>query len=81
MRHDTPRTSWTIIAVLALLGTSCGDSETNPPTPTPVPTSQDGWSLVEGSPDAGMSARHDDIFFLDANNGWLVNVQSQTYGT
>jgi photosystem II stability/assembly factor-like uncharacterized protein len=63
------------VLVLALLAVGCGETE------TPPQTDLDGWSVLEASPDSGMGRRHDDVFFLDPSNGWLVNTRGETYRT
>lgn len=39
----------------------------------------ENWTLLEGSPHK--LTRHDDMFFLDENLGWLVNGPGQVYKT
>src|SRR5262245_51944 len=51
------------------------------PLPTPAASGPEGWSLLAGSPTSPPRARHDDLVFLDAARGWLVNVRGEVYGT
>src|SRR5437867_3088830 len=68
------------ISVLA-----CGGARTpqaGPPAATPVPpTSAGGWVALAGSPLSPGTGRHDDVFFLDASNGWLINTRGEVHRT
>src|SRR5215470_6833540 len=71
------------IALSAALA-ACGGGGTSPATPAPTPTpiaSPAGWAALAGSPLSPGTGRHDDVFFLDAANGWLVNIRMEVYGT
>ena len=37
--------------------------------------------MLPGSPESPAHARHDDVFFLDASNGWLVNTRGEVHRT
>lgn len=71
------------ILLAALAAVACGGSTTPtgpPPLPSPV-ASADGWRAVESSPVSPANGRHDDLFFLDEQQGWLVNIRGEVYGT
>lgn len=54
----------------------------SPPVPSLSPGSiPDGWEVLTASPVSPNNGRHEDIFFLDASNGWLVNMRGEVYGT
>jgi|CXWL01.1.fsa_nt_gi photosystem II stability/assembly factor-like uncharacterized protein len=55
------------------------------PTPVPAATPPDigpsGWALQTASPTSPNQNRHDDIFFIDRQNGWLVNPRAEVWAT
>jgi hypothetical protein len=69
------------VAILSLLGCR----EARPPAPPsaspPVAGPVQGWAALDGSPLSPGNARHDDLFFLDALNGWLINTRAEVYRT
>jgi photosystem II stability/assembly factor-like uncharacterized protein len=69
------------VAILSLL--SCGEARPPaPPSPSaPAVGPVQGWAALDGSPLSPGNARHDDLFFLDALNGWLINTRSEVYRT
>ncbi len=62
-----------------------GPSTESSPTPVPAPTPPDigpsGWTLQTASPPSPQQNRHDDIFFMDRLNGWLVNPRAEVWAT
>jgi photosystem II stability/assembly factor-like uncharacterized protein len=41
----------------------------------------DGWEVLPASPSSPANSRHEDIVFVDASNGWLVNGRAEVWGT
>lgn len=62
-----------VLAIATIALTGCGDGS------GPQEPDTDGWTVIQGSPDSGQGARHDDVFFLDPNQGWLINGRGETY--
>src|SRR5439155_10759453 len=66
---------------------SCGRHTASAPAPSPsLPASPpvngaEGWAMLVSSPESPTNARHDDIFFIDASNGWLINTRGEAYRT
>lgn len=52
---------------------SCNKSDTEPVI--------NGWAEVKNSPANTLGYRHDDIFFVNKNTGWLVNTNGEAYHT
>lgn len=49
--------------------------------PTPCRAIPTGWSELPGSPLAGGAQRHDDLWFLNPDLGWLVNGDGEIWRT
>jgi photosystem II stability/assembly factor-like uncharacterized protein len=76
------------LTTTALVVLACGESGTPRVVPSASPSpaalgSPDprGWVILPGSPESPANARHDDIVFLDAANGWLVNTRGEVHRT
>jgi photosystem II stability/assembly factor-like uncharacterized protein len=69
------------LAIIVACG-GAGGSPSATPTPTPTPSPDpDGWEVLLGSPLSPPQERHDDLIFVDPNNGWLVNVRAEVHAT
>jgi hypothetical protein len=72
---------------IALAAWSCGGhsasasaASPSPPASPPV-NGPEGWAMLSNSPASPANARHDDIVFIDAANGWLINSRGEVYRT
>src|SRR5260221_804453 len=74
-------------ALAALL--ACGSSS-KPPSSLPagpaspavtVSAQPDGWEGLPASPLSPGQSRHEDLTFIDADNGWLVNARGEVHAT
>lgn len=72
----------------AAMATACGGggAPRAAASPTPLPPLSgtphpEGWEVLPGSPTSPANNRHDDLIFLDAETGWLVNVRGEVWGT
>lgn len=77
-----------VLVVLALgVVAGCGGSSAPaPPSSSPTPTASvppptEGWEALAASPLSPDRDRHEDITFVDAANGWLVNARGEVHGT
>jgi photosystem II stability/assembly factor-like uncharacterized protein len=78
---------------VALACWACGSHGTPAPAATPTPSATpgpaatpqvdgpEGWTLLANSPASPANARHDDLFFMDTANGWLINTRGEVYRT
>jgi hypothetical protein len=79
---------YTMILAFAVVLFGCGSSSVPPAAPTgtpaPLPSGPQqpgGWEVLAGSPTSPAQNRHEDLVFLDASNGWLVNARAEVWGT
>ena len=78
-----------LIPVLwGLASAACSDDGPGPmspdPDPDPAPTdtlAAVGWESLTNAPLRSAASRHDDVFFLDDANGWLINGAGEVHGT
>lgn len=80
MSRRALRSVTTTFTTLAL---ACGGPTTiavpPPPPPPPGPDAAIGWELLEQSPER--DGRYDDVFFLDADRGWLFDTGGDVHRT
>lgn len=85
MAYRTAFPSLWILVLPAFLLVGCADdgdpTTPDPPDPPADTAAAEGWEVLDGSPDAGGTRRHDDIFFLDDDTGWLINTEGQVHHT
>ena len=67
--------------LLAVAG--CGETQSGgPPTPSPSAVPHpDGWEVLAASPLSPGTGRHEDLTFVDPDNGWLVNARGEVHAT
>jgi len=75
--------AWLTVALSAV---ACGGAGARPPSASPSPSPSaaadpQGWVMLPASPESPPNGRHDDVFFLDAANGWLVNTRAEVHRT
>jgi photosystem II stability/assembly factor-like uncharacterized protein len=70
------------VCVLACGGTGGPAAAPSPAaSASPVASSADGWTMLSTSPVSPGSGRHDDLVFLDPDNGWLINTRGEVHRT
>jgi photosystem II stability/assembly factor-like uncharacterized protein len=87
-RSSSPRAcAFRCTASLGLLLAVAGCGETQgggQPTPAASPVvvpHPDGWEVVTASPQSPGTSRHEDLAFVDPDNGWLVNARGEVHAT
>jgi len=74
--------TWSALAILLAVSSPADADRTISVDPRPTASGSPGtWTKLPNGPNAGGVGRHDDIYFVDADRGWVVNGNGDVWKT